>query len=117
MSFAQVIIVRTDLGMGRGKIASQCGHAVISAFLKSKESKYGNSCQKWLDEGMKKIVLKINSKEELLELFERLKNFFPCALIKDAGETQIPPGTITCLGIGPAEEIELQKYTNHLKLL
>ena len=117
MAFAQVIVVRNDLGMGKGKIAAQCSHASISAFLKSQESKYENQYQKWLDAGMKKIVLKVKTKEELLELFETLKQSFPCALIKDAGETQIPAGTITCLGIGPADEIELQKQTSHLKLL
>lgn len=73
MPYMQVIVVRKDLGMTVGKIAAQCSHASLSSFLKSQEKKYGNSYEKWLHEGMKKVVLKVNSKEELLELFEKLK--------------------------------------------
>ncbi len=102
--------------MGKGKLAAQCGHAVIEAFLKT-QIKSPNDCKAWLSEGQMKVVVKIDSEKALLELFENLKNQFPCALIKDAGRTQIEPGTITCMGIGPVEESKIDKYTSNLKLM
>lgn len=117
MPYQQVLVVRTDLKMEKGKIAAQCSHAAIAAFLKSQQSKYGNSAQQWLDEGMKKIVIKVSSEKELLELFEQAKRQFPAALIQDAGHTQVEPGSKTCIGIGPAPENELHKLTGKLKLL
>ncbi len=117
MVYTQVIVVRNDLKMGKGKIAAQCSHASIAAFLKSQERKWGSDYQEWLDEGMQKIVVKVQSEKELLQLFEQVKNKFPTALIMDAGHTQIAAGSKTCIGIGPARENDLQKYTGHLKLL
>lgn len=115
--FTQVLVVRNDLKMGKGKIAAQCSHASIASFLKAHERKWGSDYQEWLDEGMQKIVCKVESEKELLQLFEQVKGKFPTALITDAGHTQIDPGTKTCIGIGPAKESELKKYTGHLKLL
>ncbi len=115
MEYKQAIIIRNDLGMKKGKIASQASHASISAFLKAQQMN-SNVCDEWLL-GQKKIVLKVNSEKELLIIFEKLKKLLPCALIKDAGRTQIDPGTITALGIGPALESEIDKYTKDLKLL
>jgi PTH2 family peptidyl-tRNA hydrolase len=115
--YTQVIVVRNDLKMGKGKMCAQSAHASIAAFLKSQERKWGSDYQEWLDEGMQKIVVKVQSERELLELFEQVKNKFPTALITDAGHTQISPGTKTCIGIGPSKESELKKYTGHLKLL
>lgn len=66
---------------------------------------------------MEKIVLKVDSKKELLEWFERLKKKFPTVLIKDAGRTQIAPGEPTCIGVGPAPENEIDEHTKELKLL
>ncbi|MEK6820876.1 MAG: aminoacyl-tRNA hydrolase, partial [archaeon] len=108
MSLVQYLVVRNDLKMGKGKIAAQCGHASILSFLKSQERKYGNDAQDWLNEGMKKIVVKVDSEKDLLLLFEKVKRFFPAALVSDAGHTQVEAGTKTCIGIGPAKESELQ---------
>ena len=115
--YTQVLVVRKDLGMKPGKMCAQSAHASISAFLKSQERKWGSAYQEWLDEGMQKIVVKVQSEKELLQLFEEVKNKFPSALIMDAGHTQVSPGSKTCIGIGPAKESELKKYTGHLKLL
>ncbi len=117
MVYTQVLVVRKDLKMGNGKTCAQAAHASIAAFLKSQERKWGSDYQEWLDEGMQKIVCKVDTEKDLLHLFEQVKNKFPTALITDAGHTQIAAGSKTCIGIGPANENELKKYTGHLKLL
>ncbi len=113
MTLKQAIIIRTDLGMGRGKIAAQSAHASVAALEKVTTVAYNA----WVAQGMKKIVLRIGSKKELLDLFMQAKKKFPTALIKDAGHTQVKPGTPTCISIGPTEEIDLNLLTNDLKLL
>ncbi|MFH1588821.1 MAG: peptidyl-tRNA hydrolase Pth2 [Candidatus Diapherotrites archaeon] len=116
VNYKQIILVRTDLKMGQGKVGSQCAHAAIEAYKKTL-NKDPQAVQEWENTGMEKVVLKVESKQELLEWFQKLKNLFPCALIKDAGRTQIPAGEPTCVGIGPALESELNKFTKELKLL
>lgn len=116
MQVKQVLVVRKDLGMGAGKIAAQCSHAAIEAYEKTMR-KNPEWVQEWKSSGMGKIVLKVNSKKELLELFEKVKKILPTALITDAGKTQIEPGEQTCIGIGPAPESEINRYTKELKLL
>src|SRR3989338_3015694 len=101
--FKQAIVVRTDLGMGKGKIAAQSAHASLSALEKTQQ-KNPQWAEEWKSQGQQKVVLKVNSEKELLELFEEAKKELPCALIKDAGHTQVESGSITCLGIGPAPE-------------
>jgi peptidyl-tRNA hydrolase, PTH2 family len=116
MNYKMLILVRTDLKMQKGKIGAQCGHAVLEAYKKAL-NKTPEIVHEWETTGQEKVVLKIESKKELLEWFEKLKNLFPTALIKDAGRTQIPAGEPTCIGIGPAREDELNKFTKELKLL
>ena len=113
MVLKQVLIVRNDLKMGKGKIAAQCSHASIEAMLKG----HNRDFEEWRSQGMKKIVLKVNSKKELFDLFEKLKKRFPAALIKDAGLTQVESGEPTCIGIGPVEEEEIDRHVKELKLL
>ena len=110
----QAILVRADLKMGKGKIASQCSHASIGAYLKAK--KYNK--EEWMRTGMKKIVLKVSSEKEIKE-FHKLakKEKLACELIIDRGLTQIEPGTITALGIGPEDDKKIDKLTGNLKLL
>ncbi|QQR92664.1 MAG: peptidyl-tRNA hydrolase [Candidatus Iainarchaeum archaeon] len=115
--YQQVLVVRMDLQMDKGKMAAQVAHASLASYLKAQQSKYKNWCDDWLEEGMKKIVVKVQTERELLELFEQVKRQFPAALITDAGHTQVAPGSKTCLGIGPAPENELHRYTGRLKLL
>jgi len=114
--YKQIIIVRKDLDITKGKIAAQVAHASISAYLKT-EKKHPEYVSSWLEYGQKKIVLKIDTKQELLELFETIKNRITCALIKDAAHTQLKKPDITCLGIGPIPETEIDKFTSKYKLL
>ena len=116
MGFKQAIVIRTDLKMGKGKLAGQASHASVCALRKA-EQKNANAVSRWEEEGQKKIVLKAGSEEELLFLFEAMKKEIPCALVHDAGHTQLEPGTATCFGAGPAEESLINKYCKNLKLL
>lgn len=115
--YKQIIIIRKDIGMSVGKISAQVSHASLSAFKKT-ERKHPEVARDWEMEGQKKVVLKVNGEEELLEMFELAKKEeIPAELIRDAGHTQIEPGTVTCVGIGPWDEEELDKLFGDLKLL
>jgi len=110
----QVIIVRTDLKMSKGKIAAQCCHACLGAFKKSDSS----IIKKWESEGEKKVIVKVTSLEELFESKEiAKKNNISNYMVKDAGRTELPISTITCLAIGPDEDKIIDKVTKDLKLL
>jgi len=115
--YKQIIVVRNDLKMGRGKTAAQCSHASLSAYEKVK-SNYPAIASGWKQEGQMKVVLKVASEEELLEYYNKAKAAgIPCELIRDAGHTQIEPGTLTCFGAGPWKENELDAVFGKLKLL
>ena len=115
--YKQVLILRTDLEMSRGKIAAQAGHAAISAAEEARK-KHPKWWKAWLDEGQCKVALKVKSKQELLKLEKEAKiSNLPSALVTDRGLTEIPPGTITCLGIGPAPFPLIDKITGELPLL
>jgi len=117
MNFKQAIILRTDLGMGKGKLATQCSHASLQAFKKAVE-KNPVAVEEWLSSGAEKIVLKVSSERELRACYSRaLKAKLPAALILDAGRTQIPAGSPTSVAIGPAEEKKVDLITGELKLL
>lgn len=114
MEYKQVIVIRKDLNLSLGKIAVQVAHASVSAYKKANK----NTVKNWESQGAKKVVLQVNTEKELLDLFENTKKLkLPSALIKDAGLTEIPPGTITCLGIGPEKNEKIDKLTGELPLL
>ncbi len=110
----QVIIMRSDLPISRGKIAAQACHASIGSYKRADE----RIIKKWEQEGGKKVVVKVNNLKELFEVYELIKatdiSYF---LVQDAGHTELPESTITCLGIGPAEDEKIDKITGELKLL
>ncbi|MBI2183920.1 MAG: peptidyl-tRNA hydrolase [Thaumarchaeota archaeon] len=115
--FKQVIVVRGDLKMGRGKTAVQVAHAALAAAEEARSRKR-EWFDRWLQEGQAKIAVKVSSLEELLELKRRAEQKrLPVALIEDRGLTQLPPSTVTCMGIGPAPSDELDPLTGDLKLL
>lgn len=115
--YKQTIIIRSDLKMGRGKSAGQSAHASISAYNITRK-KFQEIANEWESEGQKKIVLRVDGEAELLEQFKMAKAAgIPCELIRDAGHTQVEPGTITCIGIGPWNEKKLDELFGKLKLL
>ncbi|MFH1439857.1 MAG: peptidyl-tRNA hydrolase Pth2 [Candidatus Woesearchaeota archaeon] len=119
MKLKQVILVRTDLKMSKGKIAAQCSHASVETVLKALKKKDSEKLVKeWRQEGMMKIVLKVASEKELYKYIQQAKdNNMITATITDAGHTFVAPGTITCGCIGPDEIEKIDKITGELKVL
>ena len=108
----QVILVRQDLKMPKGKLAVQVAHASLEAALKS------NKLKEWQKKGTKKIILKVKDEKELLYYYDLAnKNKLTNALIKDAAKTFFKEPTITCLAIGPDKEEKIDKLTKELKIL
>ncbi len=112
----QVIVVREDLKLGKGKMAAHVAHASLAAYQKVNRS-HPEVVEDWESWGEKKVVVGIRGESAIIELYERVKREIPCELIRDAGLTQIEPGTITALGIGPWNDEKIDKFTGHLKLL
>jgi peptidyl-tRNA hydrolase len=110
----QVIIINESLKLPRGKMAAQVAHASLATFLAASQ----NDQQAWLEVGMPKIVLSASSDQEVVELYQKaLSANLPAQLVEDAGRTVVEAGTITCAGIGPAPEGEIDEITGHLKLV
>ena len=112
----QVIVVRTDLDMGKGKIAAQVGHACV---LGAEHVRKSNSSwfMKWWN-GQEKVVVKVSSLKELEKIRDgAIELALPWSEVTDAGHTQIAPGTTTCISLGPAPEEKIDKITGELKLL
>ncbi|HIA97337.1 MAG: peptidyl-tRNA hydrolase Pth2 [Candidatus Nitrosopelagicus sp.] len=112
----QVIVVRTDLDMGKGKIAAQVGHACVLGAEYVRKSK-----PEWFSEwwkGQEKIVLKVSNLKELEQVKQgAIEIGVPWSEVTDAGHTQIAPGTVTCISLGPAPEEKIDKITGDLKLM
>ncbi len=116
-SYKQVIVVRKDLGMGTGKLAAQVAHAAVMAveITKMRNLNWFNS---WFKAGQAKVVVKVQTLGELLEIRKHAESLrLTVAEIQDSGLTQIPAGTVTCIGIGPGPSGLIDKVKNHLKLL
>ena len=112
----QVIVLRKDLNMRKGKMIAQGAHASMKATL---DSLNNPMTIEWLTGKFTKIALGCNSEEELLNLYEDAKSEnMICALIQDAGLTEfdgIP--TYTAIAIGPDYKENIDLITGHLKLL
>ena len=104
MTYKQAMVMRSDLGMGKGKLAAQCAHASLEAYGQSPAA----ARREWEDGGQAKIVLTFDGEAEILKLFHEAKKAgLPAVVIRDAGHTQVPSGSVTALAIGPAEEREV----------
>ncbi|KAK3680730.1 peptidyl-tRNA hydrolase PTH2-domain-containing protein [Podospora appendiculata] len=121
-----VLVVRTDLGMTKGKIAAQCGHATLACYKsllkaaqKDPQGAAARLLRRWETHGQAKIALQTKGGEDdLLELMGTAHSVgITAEVIADAGRTQIAGGSLTVLGVGPAPRSEVDKITGHLKLL
>ena len=124
----QVIVMRKDLNMRKGKIAAQASHASLGAILNYGGKIYEETLtltienyavREWLEGRFTKVCVSVDSEEELLDIHQKaLLNKLNVKLIKDAGLTEfggIP--TYTCLAIGPDYPDKIDPITGHLKLL
>ncbi|MBU4246629.1 MAG: peptidyl-tRNA hydrolase Pth2 [Nanoarchaeota archaeon] len=110
----QAIIIRADLKMTKGKLAAQAAHASLESYKKADF----DSAESWESEGQKKVILKVSGEKELIDVFMTAKKAkIPAALIRDAGKTQLEPGTATCVGIGPEDDDKIDAVAGKLKLL
>jgi peptidyl-tRNA hydrolase, PTH2 family len=109
------LVIRADLGMGRGKIAAQAAHAAVAAALASVGSP---AFRAWLRDGQPKVVLKADDEEHLYALAEQAHAAgLPVQVVHDAGRTQVAEGTPTCCAIGPADGSRIDAITGELSLL
>jgi peptidyl-tRNA hydrolase, PTH2 family len=116
--YKQVIVVRRDLKMGKGKLAVQVAHAAVSSAEKTRSTR-----KAWWDlwissSNQAKICVRVENEDELRRLKGKIDEVgLPNSLIQDAGLTQLEPGTTTCLGIGPVPSEVADRYTGKLSLL
>lgn len=116
------LVVRSDLGMQKGKVAAQCAHAAVTCYrlMSEPESQAYNEpmLNRWFQGGQAKIALKCGDKDQMDLLFAKALSLnINAYVIHDAGRTQIPAGSATVLGLGPAPKSVLDKVTGDLRLL
>ena len=114
MDMKQVILVRNDLKLPKGKMSAQVAHASVESVLRSSNDKVDS----WHSQGMKKVVLKVENEKELIQYQQKAKaKGLVASIITDAGKTTVAPGTKTCLGIGPDKEELVDSVTSELKMI
>ena len=128
LSPKQVIVIRKDLNMRKGKMCSQASHASMGAILNFACKMYEGqlsinienpAIREWLDGSFTKICVSVDSEQELLDIYEiALQKGVNVKLIKDAGYTEFNGvSTLTCLALGPDYPENIDPITKHLKLL
>lgn len=123
----QVIVVRKDLHMRAGKIAAQAAHASMKFLFDRNKSdridrldvRFDHVEALWLSTGTKKIVVYVNSEDELRDVMMHAEmRGLTCHDVTDAGHTEFKGmPTLTCCAIGPGYEEDVNVITGKLKLL
>ena len=117
MEFKQCIVIREDIKLSAGKLAVQVAHAAVMAVERA-EKMDKSTVSNWKGEGQKKVVLKAPGVPDLYRLREDAERAgIASAIVIDAGLTEIPAGTVTALGLGPAPNKQMDKVTGKLKLV
>ena len=115
--YKMVVVTRKDLKLSSGKLAAQVAHAAVTCALETKK-KTPDWFNKWQRDGGKKAVVRVDSEEEFYSLKEKANELDIFAyIVKDAGHTEIPAGTKTVLGLGPAPSNIIDQVTGDLTLL
>jgi peptidyl-tRNA hydrolase, PTH2 family len=116
-SYKMVLVVRGELRLTAGKAAVQVAHAAVMLVLQAQKRR-GNDLDRWLQEGQKKIAVVAPTLADMVERQNQAsRRGIPTVWVDDAGLTEVAPGTRTCLGLGPAPSLELDKITGDLALL
>jgi PTH2 family peptidyl-tRNA hydrolase len=112
-----VLVIRRELRLSAGKAAVQAAHAAVM-LTRAAERRDPATLEAWLAEGQMKIALGVPTLADLetLERAARARRI-PTVWVEDAGFTEVPPGTRTCLGLGPATASEIDAVTGDLSLL
>lgn len=110
-NFKQAIVLNDNLEMSEGKKIAQACHASVSSYKRTPE----DIIQKWEEKGAKKVALNCGDIEKLAEEAAELE--LPFYIVKDAGRTEVEPGSKTALGIGPARENLVDEITGELTLI
>merc|ERR1711890_156881 len=106
-----VLVVRTDLGMQKGKVAAQCAHAAVMCYKKAL-TEQPKVLSSWETLGQTKVCLRVGGEDELLHLAGLAKEAgLVTAVVRDAGRTQVEPGSFTVLGIGPGPVSQMEGIT------
>lgn len=118
LKYKLAIVIRTDLKMDKGKMCAQAAHAAVDCALYASHNRENEVVGAWKIEGQRKIVLKVDSEKAIQDIAERaLNDHIYVSVIRDFGLTQVPHGTLTCIGIGPHLNEKIDKYVYELKLL
>ncbi len=111
-----VVVLRGELRLTAGKAAAQVAHAAVMLTLAAQQRR-PEALAAWLREGQKKIVLVVPTLAALEQLGRTAKGQgLPAVWVEDAGFTEVPAGTKTCLGLGPAPSADLDRVTGALDL-
>ena len=125
----QVIVLRKDLNMRKGKMIAQGAHASMAVFLNRGQVKgYSDDryefyltedMKEWLGVNFAKICVGVDGKDELFDIYDKaMLAKIPCSLIQDAGLTEFDGNpTYTAVAIGPAQNEAIDRITGKLKLL
>ncbi|KAG5321306.1 PTH2 hydrolase, partial [Pseudoatta argentina] len=114
-NYKLILVIRTDLKMGKGKVAAQCSHAAVAAYKAAR--KHPKILRAWEKSGQAKITLKVDSETTLIEIAKQAKAAGLLSnVVQDAGHTQIPAGSKTVCAVGPGPAKLIDQVTGHLKL-
>ena len=114
MEYKQVFLARQDLKLPKGKLAVQVAHGAVETALRSDKE----IIKKWKEEGYKKIVMKVENEKEIYKYLQQAKDDgLVTYVVRDAGKTVLPTGTVTVLAIGPDKEDKIDRITKDLKIM
>lgn len=112
-----VVVTIRSLRLSPGKLAAQVAHAAVTCALEC-QRRDEKRFRRWMADGQKKVVVRVEAEKELYPLKVAAEDAdLIVALIQDAGHAEIPAGTVTCLGIGPGDDKEVDRITGHLALV